>query len=168
MNAREQKFLAHYLQHFIGARAARQAGYSVKRAKVTASELLAREDIKAEIEKVLGEQAMSTHEAVERLTRMGRGSLEPFLTKVGDGEYKLDISSPKAQKSIGLIKKAEQKRFIVKDKDGNELGTELTLKIELHDAKDAIVKLLEVQGKIKGAGDNITNVTIFELPDNGR
>lgn len=110
---------------------------------------------------------MPTAEAVRRLTDMGRAELSPFMTKDGDG-YRLDISSAKARKAIGLIKKVEQKRFVVKDKDGNVVGTELTLKIELHDAKDAIVKLLEVQGKIKGAGDNNTSITIFQLPDNGR
>ncbi|GAB3550252.1 terminase small subunit [Spirosoma fluminis] len=167
MTPREKKFIAAYCQHLNGARAAREAKYSVTRAKVTASELLARPDIKEAVSQILDAQAMSTAEAIRRLTDMGRGDLSPFMTKEGD-HYKLDISSAKARRAIGLIKKAEQKRFVVRDHDGNEIGTEQTLKIELHDAKDAIVKLLEVQGKIKGAGDNTTNVTIFQLPDNGR
>lgn len=167
MTARQQKFVDHYCQHLNGTKAALAAGYSKARAKQAAYELLRTKEVKDAIEAILEQQAMPTAEAIRRLTDMGRAELSPFMTKDGDG-YKLDISSAKARKSIGLIKKAEQKRFVVKDKDGNPIGTEMTLKIELHDAKDAIVKLLEVQGKIKGDGSNTTNVTIFQLPDNGR
>lgn len=166
MTARQKKFVVAYCQHLIGTKAAIEAGYSKTRAKQAAYELLANKDVKAAIDAILTEHAMSTAEAIRRLTDMGRGDLSPFMTKEGD-HYKLDISSRKARKAIGLIKKAEQKRFIIRDRDGNELGTEQTLKIELHDAKDAIVKLLEVQGKIKPPGDT-TNITIFQLPDNGR
>ena len=46
--------------------------------------------------------------------------------------------------------------------------TEYGPKVEMYPADAALAKILEYHGKLKGAGDNTTNITIFQLPDNGR
>lgn len=175
MNASQKKFVAAYCNHLNGAQAARDAGYSERRAKQTASELLANPEIKEAISVILDEQAMPPAEAVRRLTDMGRATIAHFIQirpmmtiiPLNKGEEDeededqvdkvdkpdvptqmvatIDLTTAEAREYYHLIKKVKEGKF----------GIEL----ELHDAKDAIVKLLEVQGKLKGAGD-VNNVTI--------
>ncbi|MVM34409.1 hypothetical protein GO755_30535 [Spirosoma sp. HMF4905] len=172
MNASQKKFVAAYCNHLNGAQAARDAGYSKRRAKQTASELLANKEVKDAIEAVLDNQAMPPAEAVRRLTDMGRATIAHFIrispvvtevpskkeeseeddddqetetTPLSSMRAVLDLTTEEAQEYYHLIKKVKEGRY--------------GLEVELHDAKDAIVKLLEVQGKIKPTGDT-TNVTI--------
>lgn len=60
LNEREKEFCAQYIIDFIGTHAAITAGYAPKSAKVRASELLAREDIQAEISRQLVERSKRT------------------------------------------------------------------------------------------------------------
>lgn len=181
MNAQQKKFVAAYCNHLNGAQAARDAGYSERRAKQTASELLANSDIKDAINAILDQQAMPAPEAVRRLTDMGRATIAHFIRirpmmtliplKEADEDEESDEADEEGEKppmplvaAIDLTSdEAQQYYHLIKKVKEGKYGIEL----ELHDAKDAIVKLLEVQGKLKAPGDN-TNITIFQLPDNGR
>lgn len=80
LSAQRQAFVEHYLLHWNGARAAREAGYSEKTARTTASYLLAIPDIRAHITNRLSELQMGSAEVHARLTEHGRADMAEFLT----------------------------------------------------------------------------------------
>lgn len=139
LTPKELKFCQRYIQHLNGARAAREAGYSENTAKEIACEKLTKPHIKPVIKYLLEQTVMPTEEAVRRLTDMGRGDFSHFIKEDGT----VDLNSDIAKDNIGLVKKVKQVKKI--DNNGTEI---VTTEIELHDSKDAIKTLLEVQGKI--------------------
>lgn len=139
LTPKELRFCQRYAQHLNAAKAAREAGYSKRSDDEIGHENLRKHKIKVVIKHYLEQTAMPTEEAVRRLTDIGRGNFEPFLTEDGT----LDLNSDAAKVNIGLIKKVKQTKKVAPD------GTEqVYTEIELHDAKDAVKTILEVQGKI--------------------
>jgi len=105
------------------------------------------------------------------MTDFARGSFKPFLKVTENGEVQnltLDLYSDDAQASLHLIKKIKQtKKFF------GEGLMDIVTEIEIHDAKDATVKVLQLHGKLieKKKIDHTSNgetITMFQLPDNGR
>lgn len=152
LTPKELRFCQRYIQHLNAARAAREAGYSENSCREIGYENLTKLRIKAVVKHYLEQTAMPTEEAVRRLTDMGRGNIEPFLTE--DGTF--DLNSDSAKDNIGLIKKIKQVRRMELGRGQDQKDYEIvSTEIELHDSKDAIKTLLEVQGKI------ITHVQIL-------
>lgn len=145
LTPKELRFCQLYAQCLNGARAAREAGYSKDYAREIACQNLAKLHIKRVVRHFLEKEAMPVEEAVKRLSDMGRGSFDPFLTVSGS----LDIDSDTARENIGLIKKIKQiKRVEVGKREDDESYEITSTEIELHDAKDALKILLEVHGKL--------------------
>lgn len=118
-----------------GAKAARMAGYSEKTAKAIANLLLAEPEVRAAVDEYLDMASMNASETLKRLTDWGRGSIEPFLREDGS----IDLNTPQARENLHLIKKIE-----VAGKDEN--GKPDKIRIELHDAKDAVTQIAKVHG----------------------
>lgn len=139
LTPKELRFCQLYAQCLNGAKAARDAGYSENTAKVIACENLTKPNLKQVVKHYLELEAMSTEEAVKRISDMGRGNFEYFVKEDGT----VDLTTDSAKANIGLIKKVKQTKKIGYD------GTEIvSTEIEIHDAKDALKTILEVHGKL--------------------
>ena len=96
---REHAFCAAYVQHYNGAKAAEQAGYAVRGAKQRASELLAREEIQADIAalaKGVAEKALVEKEEVLReLLVILRSDVRHFEV-AATGALELAVGAPES------------------------------------------------------------------------
>lgn len=144
LNNKEAQFGREYLIDLNQTQAAIRAGYSEKTANVKGSQLLAKVNIQAFIVELIAER-------VER-------------TEINSDSVLKDIQEIKErcmQKAPVLTRKGEH----VEDEDGN--------KIWRFDSAGAL-KALEMLGKHVGIFEvhnhqkNTSEVTIFQLPDNGR
>lgn len=166
LTGKQQRFVLSYVVHLNATKASREAGYDTVRHDQQGYENLRKPDIVNVINAIVAGEVMSVAEGLRRLTDWGRGSIQHFTTADG----LLDLTTDEAQENLHLIKKIKVVKRVeraAKDTgipDADIISTE----IELHDAKDAVVKTLEAHGKLKGVGDTTTNVTIFQIPDNGR
>ncbi|GAB4017123.1 terminase small subunit [Spirosoma koreense] len=156
LTEKQRLFVLSYVEHGNGARAAREAGYAEKHARIEAAKLLKKPAIKAAIGSFMEEHGMSAGECIGRLTHWARGSLEPFIAYVEEVQYnpltgtpfldthsqpvtkltaRLDLTSEEARANLHLLKKIKQGPH--------------GLEIELTDPKDAVDKLLQVHGRYK-------------------
>ena len=165
---KQRRFVEEYCgaARFNGADAARRAGYSEKGARVRASELLTNRNIQKAIKEHLDQLSMTAGEAITRLTEWGRGSLSPFMSEGLGGRLQLDLATEYARENLHLIKKLEQtERVFVSDGEESEIK-EVKTKIEIHDAKDAVVQLARIRGLYvdridhTSGGKPITKLTI--------
>lgn len=172
LTIKQQRFVEEYFIDFNATAAAIRAGYSEKTAYSIGWENLKKPEIKAAIDARLQELSMSAEEAVLRLTEMARGSMGDFLKLDEFGNVIIYLTKNRDIQNLGLIKKIKQtKRTIGEDGDITELFTEL----ELHDQKDAILKILQMHGKLGGKLDitsggekitqNIINLGSGRKPD---
>lgn len=146
LTIKQQRFVEEYCKHFNATKAAVDAGYSIHTAGSIGCENLIKPDIKEAIELRVNALTMSANEALVRLTDFARGSFKPFLKITETGEVQeltIDLYTDQAQQSLHLIKKMKQtKRFFQ-----GEL-TDVITEVEIHDAKDATVKVLQLHGKL--------------------
>ena len=164
LNKRQQVFIDEYLKCFNGAEAARRAGYSESRARITASELLADSNISEQIKARLNEVHMSADEALKLTADIARGDIAQLMDISSVG-FRLDMSKAKELRLTKLIKKVKQKTTIYQAKKESEEDREVTeLEIELYPADAAIERILKVQGKIKP--DQYELVVKYADPDN--
>ena len=83
LNHRQQAFIYHYLSCWQGAEAARRAGYSERRAKQTAFELLKDPEVAAAVEAELENRRATAAENLERLTAQARGDMADIAAELG-------------------------------------------------------------------------------------
>lgn len=126
LTAKRQRFVELYPIYLNGAKAAREAGFAEATANREAHRLLSDADIKKAIEERLEKLSMSKDEVLARLTRMARGSLEPFINTLND-EVIIDLTGVEAQDSLDLLKE-------VQIDDGQ-------VKIKIHDPMAALVHI---------------------------
>ncbi len=146
LTKKEQAFVYEYVKDFNGTKAAQRAGYSEdnpRAASVTASRMLTKANIMRAIRALVSERAMSADEVLDRLARIARGTIEPFITK-GNA---INLKTVEAQAEIGLVRSFQE-------------GTaKVGAKLELHDA----LKALELIGKANGALTNIKDSLLANL-----
>lgn len=142
---KQKRFIEEFCVDFNAAAAAVRAGYSGKAAKEIGYENLTKPHISAAVSERLRQLSMGAEEAFKRLSDIGRGSFEKFL-RITDGNIEIDLTGPDAKENLHLIKKIKQtKRSIVVN--GSSVET-TTFEIELHDSKDALKMLLEMNWKM--------------------
>ncbi|MGF7219078.1 phage terminase small subunit [Spirosoma lacussanchae] len=143
---KQRRFVEEYCVDWNGTQAATRAGYSPATANEQASRLLANVNIRAAVDTYLDDLSMTAAEAVLKLTRWGRGSIEPFLTAGGH----LDLSTEDARANLHLIKKSKITTRVERGLPDTEQPDAdiITVEIELHDAKDAVKTILDVRGKL--------------------
>jgi phage terminase small subunit len=139
--------------------AAKNAGYSEKTAYSQGQRLLKHVEVKLAIEERLAELSMTAAEATKRLTDWGRGSAEPFMVFYPDGTFGIDLATEAGRANLHLIRKLEQTERIVESGDAPVL--ERKTKIELHDAKDAVVQIAKIR---RLYGDNPDGVSVSIAP----
>ncbi|GAB4023682.1 hypothetical protein GCM10028808_74650 [Spirosoma migulaei] len=163
LTERQKRFVLAYVEYGVGARAAREAGYAEKNARVEAAKVLRKPAVKAALSALMEEYAMSAGEAIGRMSIWGRGSMEPFLSETGD----IDLLSDQARQSIGLIKKYKCRKSVTKGPDDFVTET-TTVEIELYDAKDATDKMIQIYGRYKqvpGDANQPKQLQSYTLPD---
>ena len=167
LTKKQEVFISEYLKCFNGSEAARRAGYSVKSARQTASDLLATPYISEQIKTRIAEVHMSADEALEILAAHARGDIGQFADRLGQ----LDLQAAKEAGISRLIKKFKQKTITKIGKGDTDEDTEIhDVEIELYDAQAAAEKILRIHGKfvekheISGNGQTI-NVTIKGIDD---
>ena len=122
---------------------------TVESATASASRMLRRVNVQAELNRRMTEEAMSEEEGVMRLTRIARGMVTPFLKEGPDGFMYFDLSHPDAAANMYLIKEMETKRErrLVGSGESAEEWEGEWVKVKLHDAYIATVDLLKIYGK---------------------
>lgn len=153
LTAKERRFVEEYCDCLNAAKAARKAGYSEHSAKEIAYENLTKPHISKAIKERFESMAMPAEEGIKRLTDMGRANFEKFLKLSESGTIEINLATDEAKDNLHLIKKVKQQKRVVTT-DTAVLET-ITYEVELHDAKDAIKTLLEVQGKFGGLKEDI-------------
>lgn len=105
-------------------------------ARANSARLIAKDNIKAEIERRLDEQKMSAKEVLARLSAIGRSDIADFVGV----ESQSDLLNPEYQGKTHVIKKFEKHVTITRTKDGGEVENQYT-KLELHDPLSALDKM---------------------------
>ena len=159
---KQTRFVEEYLVDCNATQAAIRAGYSHDSAANIGWENVRKPQIRNRIRAKLNELTMTSAEAAMRLTRWGRGSLNPFVRLTADGEAVLDLSTAEAQEALDLIRKIKQTEQTIRSKDGSEYTTRRT-EIELHNAKDAVVQMAKLHGMFRE--DDKESVTALPTPE---
>jgi len=150
---------------------------SYEAARSSASAILTKPNIRAEIKRRLDEKAMSAEEAIYRLGEIGRADLFPFVRFDDDGFVYFNFADPDAKRHLFLIKKIKSKRERRLEGKGDdaEAWEGEWVEVELHDAHAAIRDILKLHGKFTDRVDLTTGgeklpaaVVNVYLPDNGR
>lgn len=166
----ERRFVEEYCVDFNGARAARAAGYSEDNAAQQASRLLRKAKVQEAKKERLAKCGMTSAEATARMADMARADLRHFTRIDDEGRLVVDLSSPQAQAMLHTIREIKQ----TEERDGKTGEViELKTEIKLHDAKDALHKILQQHGAytekvdVTSKGESV-NIPVMYLPDNGR
>lgn len=147
-NKKHESFCQYYIIDFNGAAAAREAGYSEKTAKVKASQLLTIVNVQERISALLEERNERVVITQDEVLRDLRQVKDRCMQSVP-----VQVWSPGMQRYVDLT-----------DEDGKTV-----YKFDAHNA----VKALDLLGKhagiyLKDNNQKPGNVTVFQLPDNGR
>lgn len=141
---KQQVFISEYLKCFNASEAARRAGYSEARARITGSELLADSNISEQIQVRLSEIHMGADEALKLMADIARGDVTDFLTPFGA----IDLDKMRESGKGRLIKKIKQRTITKIGKNEDEGDTEThDTEIEFYDAQTAIRDILKMLGR---------------------
>jgi hypothetical protein len=130
---RERKFLSFYLEHFNGALASKQAGYSTKSHSVNAYEILKRREVQTFVQKRLEPYNVTIEIALQKLVRIASGDIANFLSfNEKTSEVYIDIKKAMDENNTYLIKSLRR--------------TTHGFVIELHDPIKAIDAIAMIKG----------------------
>ncbi len=142
LSEKDLRFVDEYLKCWNGTTAYQsihpKASYAT--ARVNASKLLAKTNIRAEISRRLKLQSMESDEVLARLTDFARGSHRPFVKVNQNGAIYFDFSNPEAMEHMHLVKKIKTKRtrrINGKGEDAEEWEDEW-VEVEVHDPQKAL------------------------------
>jgi hypothetical protein len=170
LTAREQVFTQHFAAHGNAVAAAEAAGHPAEQASIVAQTLLDQPHIKEHLHVLALTHAMSEPEATLQLTQLARGTMAPFLRVGEDGQVHVDLTTTEAKAHYHLLRRVVQRSYTTQTPAGpvEVVRTE----IELHDAVEAVDKLLQLHGAYPAAYEvsgcaGLPGTNIY-LPDNGR
>ena len=127
---------------FNATQAAITAGYAESSAHVTGHENIRNPKIKAEIDRILAQHAMSPEEVIARLTDHARGDLGDLWD---DSTGQVNWAEARRQGKTALIKRIKHKTTRITREDGTDVET-FEDEIELHNPQVA----LQLLGKQHG------------------
>lgn len=134
LRGKQKLFAEEYVICLNGTLAAERAGYDAVNRRTLASiasENLRKPDIRAYIDKLLSEKAMSREEILGRLAAQARGDIGDLLDATGN----LDLRVARESGMSHLIKEIELTTTIYEDKEVH------TSKVKIHDPQAALVHL---------------------------
>jgi len=155
-NKRHESFIQYYLVSLNAADAARRAGYSVKTAKTIGSKLLTNVDLQDRVQALVAERNQKIGIDAEKIVQ--------DLMQIKDR----CMQSVPVMVWNAALKRYVEKTVIVEDEDGNKTA-KTVYQFDAHSA----IKSLDLLGKHVGLYEKDNrqkdnNITIFQLPDNGR
>jgi phage terminase small subunit len=120
LTAKEKTFADFYLgeAQMNATRAAKLAGYTGNQSTMTSAgyKIIRRPHVKAYIDAVMDEVAMSARENLARLASIARGSIDDVLADDDEGKNPniiiFDLAKARANGSIHLVKKIKTKRMV--------------------------------------------------------
>jgi len=161
---KQEAFCQEYVKDYNAKQAAIRVGYSEKTAKEIGCENLTKPNVSARIDSLRADiykrNKVTVDEIVNGLGEMFRVDTTEIFKE--DGSLKpLSEMTPRARKAIKNIKIQE---YAYDDGSKSEKRT-----IELHDKLSAVEKLMKhLGGYEKDNQQQMGNITIVQLPDNGR
>lgn len=137
-------------------------------ASASASRMLRKVNVKAEVARRLEDEAMSAEEAIARLARIARGSMLPFLKKGPDGFVYMNLNDPEAEQYMFLVKEMEAKRQrrIVGSGEAAEEWEDEWVKVKLYSSYEANIDILKLHGKFTKKVDLTTGGQPLPVVDN--
>lgn len=155
LSKREHLFVEYYLADPNGdaSKAARLAGFNHSTPEslwATASRLLRRGRVQAEIKRRLGLHIASADEVLERLTKHSRADLAQVLND--DGTF--NLKTAKKRGNSDLLKKLKVKKRIEYDAEGNKTE-HIEHELELHDAQAATTTLARYHGLLMDRSESV-------------
>ncbi len=145
----QKVFVDEYLICFNGTAAYLKAYPKTKSresARASASRLLTKVNVKAEIQNGLAEIHMSAEEALKLQADIARGDITEFFTPLGNIDFDALRQSGKGR----LIKKIKQRTVTKIGKNESDGDTEiLETELELYPADAAQERILKIHGKYK-------------------
>lgn len=153
-----RQFVEHYVRLRGNARrAALAAGYSESTANDQAWALRRRPAIRAAIDALMRESAISVEELKSILEGQARATIEPFLCEDGS----LTVSTEEARDALHTLQSAKHTRRTVTTDTATIETDELSVK--LHNAQAATIALLKIAGEA-GPDLNVTFQVIVPQP----
>ena len=147
LSIKHQQFISEYLKDFNGTQAAIRCGYKPNSARVRACIMLAKDNIKAEIQAQIAERTMSAEEVLTRIADIARGDMAELMDITTMGATVQLMANGKIKPQTKLIKKLKQK---VTTSMGKALGDPdqeiIETELELYSAQDALVTLAKHHG----------------------
>jgi phage terminase small subunit len=139
---KQTKFVEGVIQHGNASRAARDAGYSQRSARVLACRNLKRPDIQAQIKSRIESAEIDTNEIIGTLISHMRADIGNLLADDGS----LDLAGAIENGSTHIIKKLTIRKRPMKGStgDGAEPKEETTYEIVLHDSQAAAWRLARI------------------------
>jgi phage terminase small subunit len=155
-------FAEHYAVCLNGTKAAKLAGYKGDDNTLcaTGSRLLRNDRVRARIDELLAQQAMSAQEILARLADHARGDMLQLLDPAT-----MVLDTKKAEGKTHLIKSIEQ-TVITDNKSDKET---IITKVEMYDAQSALVHLGKAAGlfttktDITSGGKPVQTISIVEV-----
>jgi phage terminase small subunit len=149
---KQRIFVSEYLTCLNASEAARRAGYSETTAGSIGHENLKKPEIQKAIAEQMNAHAMSSAEAVYRLSEMARGTMVDFL----DPERsEIDLTRAANAGKLGLIKSYTRTT--------TEYGG--TVRVELYDAQAALVQIINLQRLAAGDPTSRVEMNVRNLPE---
>lgn len=143
---RDERFAREYLIDLNGAQAAIRAGFAPKSARVTASKLLTKPNVKAIIEadsraaaEKLGITAVSV---LRELQLMGFSNMQDYSKKQSNGTLRLDFSQV-TREQAAAIQEITTEEFTIPGEDDEDVRVVTKMKFKLADKRGS----LELLGK---------------------
>lgn len=150
LSPKHRKFLDEYCKDRNGAAAVRRSGYSERRAKVTAAELLARDDIKAALADVDADNhehaGITEKRIIDELAKLGFANMADYMRVGADGDPYLDFSRLSRDQAAALVEVTVEDFKEGRGKDARDVRR---VKFKLADKKGALVDLGKHLGMFK-------------------
>lgn len=141
-----ERFVAEYMVCRNQTEAARRAGYSEKRAMTTGSELMARPDVKAEIDRRMYEEqnyvGVTPAQVLAQWKAIGFGDIRDLFE--WDNESMSFVPSKDlTEEQAATVKSIKAKTVHIYPQDGGAPRVETTLEIQTHDKLKALDRLAD-------------------------
>jgi len=152
LSLRHQKFVLEYLKDFNGTRAAERANFSKKRARITASELVAKRNIQEALAEVAAlifhEDIAIADNVLKELALIAFSDMANYVTIGPEGEVTLKPFDAMPEGASRVVSAVEETRRIlgVGTGEGKEMVLEIRTKYRMHDK----VRALDLLGKRLG------------------
>jgi len=146
LTGKQFAFVQEYLIDFNATKAARRAGYqgSYNSLSAIGSKNLRKPKINNAIQERMADLMMQGGEALARLTKQARATIDDFISKGKDGGYKFDLEKARRAEMLDLVKKFKITEVVRLD------GTiKRTFDFELYNAQIALKEIIRVHLKLR-------------------